>query len=231
MANSTVCQSKWSLSDFNCRNKAPTAKLLRQGYRYFKLRKAFSKFYRRHSALVEKYNVDPKTLLEQNISEREFYGELVYRFRKIVGKSNFSKQFRSMRIVTVMVHRKWDRLIIYWHALIPNSLMLPTKFQVNWPFDSEEAKNRFSRWPPWWQSWISYLNDFSYFLFTNHPDAFYQVSSELTFLFRRRSKKQIFKLVATAAILDFWSEQFYLFLIYKSPWCFVPSFKSISPGV
>ena len=29
-------------------------KLLRQGYRYFKLRKAFSKFYRRHSALVAK---------------------------------------------------------------------------------------------------------------------------------------------------------------------------------
>ena len=28
--------------------------LLRQGYRYFKLRKAFSKFYRRHSAFVEK---------------------------------------------------------------------------------------------------------------------------------------------------------------------------------
>ena len=40
-----------NLSDFNCRNKALTAKLLRQGYRYFKLCKAFSKFYRRHSAL------------------------------------------------------------------------------------------------------------------------------------------------------------------------------------
>ena len=27
------------------------------------------------------------------------------------------------------------------------TLMLPTKFQVNWPFDSgEEPKNRFSRW-------------------------------------------------------------------------------------
>ena len=27
--------------------------------------------------------------------------------------------------------------------------MLPTKFQVNWPFGSgEEAKNRFERWPP-----------------------------------------------------------------------------------
>ena len=29
-----------NLSDFNCRNNALTAKLLRQGYRYFKLRKA-----------------------------------------------------------------------------------------------------------------------------------------------------------------------------------------------
>ena len=35
-------------------HKALTAKLLRQGYRYFKLRKAFWKFYRRHNALVEK---------------------------------------------------------------------------------------------------------------------------------------------------------------------------------
>ena len=30
------------------------------------------------------------------------------------------------------------------------TLMLPTKFQVNWPFGSrEEAKHRFSRWPPY----------------------------------------------------------------------------------
>ena len=50
-----------NLSDFNCRNKA---KLLRQSYRYFKLRKEFSK-YRRHSALVEKYSVALKTLLQQ----------------------------------------------------------------------------------------------------------------------------------------------------------------------
>ena len=84
-----------NLSDFNCRNKALTAKLLRQGYRYFKLRKAFSKFYRRHSALVEKYNVSLKTLLQQGIWETEFYGDLVYTFRKIVGKSNFSEQFRT----------------------------------------------------------------------------------------------------------------------------------------
>ena len=43
-------------------------------------------------------------------------------------------------------------------------LMLPSKFGVNWPFCSgEEAKNRFSRWPPWRPSWISDRHDFSYF--------------------------------------------------------------------
>ena len=34
------------VDDFNTRNKCLTAKLLKQGYRYHKLRKAFSKFYR-----------------------------------------------------------------------------------------------------------------------------------------------------------------------------------------
>ena len=38
--------------------------------------------------------------------------------------------------------------------------LLPTKFQVSWPFGSgEEAKARFSRWRP---PWISVRNDFSY---------------------------------------------------------------------
>ena len=36
------------VDDFNTRNKVLTAKLLRQGYGYHKIRKAFSKFYRRH---------------------------------------------------------------------------------------------------------------------------------------------------------------------------------------
>ena len=85
-----------NLNDPNYRNKALTAKLLRQVYHYCKFRKAFSKFYRRHSALVEKYSVSLKTLLQLGISEPEFYGDLVYRFRKIVGKSNFSEQFRKL---------------------------------------------------------------------------------------------------------------------------------------
>ena len=87
---------RFILSDFNYRSKTLTAKLLRQGFHYSKLRKAFSKFNRRHSALVEKYSVSLKTLLQQGISELDFYGDLVYRFRKIVEKSNFSEQFRKL---------------------------------------------------------------------------------------------------------------------------------------
>ena len=51
--------------------------------------------------------------------------------------------------------------------------MLPTKFCVNSPFGSEEAKNRLSKWLPRRPSWISDQNDFSYFKSTIHPDASY----------------------------------------------------------
>ena len=52
------------------------------------------------------------------------------------------------------------------------TLMLSTKFQINWPFGSgEEAKNRFSRGRPWRPSWISDRNEFSCFWSTSHPDA------------------------------------------------------------
>ena len=61
---------------------------------------AFSKFYRRHSALLEKYSVSLKTLLQEGISEPEFYGDLVYSFRKIVGKSNFRSNSENLLTVT-----------------------------------------------------------------------------------------------------------------------------------
>ena len=82
--------------DFNARNKSLTAKLLQQGYRYHKLRKTFSKFYRRHYELVSKFNVGLKILLHQGLSEPEFYGDLVYKFKNIVGRVDFSDQFRKI---------------------------------------------------------------------------------------------------------------------------------------
>ena len=62
--------------DFDVQNRSLTAKLQKQGYRYHKLRKAFSKFYRRHFKLVSKYNVGLKTLLLQGIAEPEYYDHL-----------------------------------------------------------------------------------------------------------------------------------------------------------
>ena len=70
------------VADFNARNKSLTAKLLQQGYRYHKLRKTFSKFYRRHYELVSKFSAGLKQLLHQGLSESEFYGDLVYKLKK-----------------------------------------------------------------------------------------------------------------------------------------------------
>ena len=63
--------------------------------RYNKIRKAFSKFYRPHFDIVSKYHVGLKTLLLQGLSEPKFYGELVYKFRKIIGKNDFSYHFKK----------------------------------------------------------------------------------------------------------------------------------------
>ena len=85
------------VDDFNTRNKVLTAKLLRQGYRYHKIRKAFSKFYRRHFDIVSKYNVGLTRLLLEGLSEPKFYGDLVYKFRKIIGKNDFPYHFNRYK--------------------------------------------------------------------------------------------------------------------------------------
>ena len=81
------------VADFNTFNKLLTQKLLKQGYRYHKLRKTFSKFYRRYYDLISKFQVGLKSLLRQGLSEPDFYGDLVYKLKKIVGSYNFSAQF------------------------------------------------------------------------------------------------------------------------------------------
>ena len=80
------------VDDLNTRNKVLTAKLLRQGYRYHKLRRTFSNFYRRQFDLVSNYNVGLRTLLLQP----EFYGDLVYKLRKIIGKYDFPYHFKMI---------------------------------------------------------------------------------------------------------------------------------------
>ena len=62
------------------RNKLLTQKLLKQSYRYHKLHKTFSKF-----------QVGLKSLLRQGLSEPEFFGDLVYKLKKIVGSYNLQR--------------------------------------------------------------------------------------------------------------------------------------------
>ena len=84
------------VTDFNNRSKLLTAKLLKQGYRYHKLRKAFPKFYRRHFELIEKYHISLKKLMQQGICNPEFYGDLVYTFKKIIGNPNVSNHLKRI---------------------------------------------------------------------------------------------------------------------------------------
>ena len=87
-----ICFARASsyVADFNIPNKLLTQKLLKQGYWYHKFRKTFSKFYRRYYDLISKFQVGLKSLLRQGLSEPDFYGDLVYKLKKIFGSNNFS---------------------------------------------------------------------------------------------------------------------------------------------
>ena len=52
--------------------------------------KHFSKFYGRYYDLISKFQVGLKSILRQGLSEPEFYGDLAYKLKKIVGSNNFS---------------------------------------------------------------------------------------------------------------------------------------------
>ena len=73
------------VADFNTRNKLLTQKLFKQGYRYHESRKTYD--------LISNFQIGLKSLLHQGLSEPDFYGDLVYKLKKIVGSNNFSAQF------------------------------------------------------------------------------------------------------------------------------------------
>ena len=105
------------VTDFNARNKILTCKLLHQGYRYHKFRNVFSKFYRRHFELVSNFKVGLKSLLKQGLSKPELHGDLVYKWRQIVSRADFSDQFRKVimrykRIGYINVMRQSACLVI-----------------------------------------------------------------------------------------------------------------------
>ena len=91
--------------DFNTHNTILTTKLLRQEYRYHKIRKAFSKFYWRQFDIVSTYNVGLKTLLQQGLSGPEFYGDFVYKFREIMRINNYPYHFK--KLINCSLQKDW----------------------------------------------------------------------------------------------------------------------------
>ena len=84
------------VNNFNNPNRCLTAKTFKQVQRYHQLCKAFSKFYRWHFELIEKKHVSLKKLLQQGIFNPKFYGNLVCKFKKIIGNPNFSDLFKRI---------------------------------------------------------------------------------------------------------------------------------------
>ena len=54
------------------------------------------KFFSFMNFLISKFNVGLKSLLQQGLSETEFYGDLVYKFKNIRGMTDFSDLFRKI---------------------------------------------------------------------------------------------------------------------------------------
>ena len=84
------------VTDFNAHNKILPVNLSIRAIGIINFEKAFSKFYRRHYEFVPKFKVGLKSLLQQGLSEPEFYGDLVYKLRKNVSRADFSDQFRKV---------------------------------------------------------------------------------------------------------------------------------------
>ena len=52
---------------------------------------------------MSKYNVGLKTLLLEGLSEPEFNEDLVYKFRKIIGKNDFPYHFKNTVVIKRLV--------------------------------------------------------------------------------------------------------------------------------
>ena len=100
-----------SVFDFHSKNLQITSKLLTQGYRYHKLRKTFGKFFRSYSELLSKFGaISFQEYVSKGITHPVFYGDLVYKLRRVKNESNFISS--GSKIVKRLRRRKYDPEII-----------------------------------------------------------------------------------------------------------------------
>ena len=71
-----------------------------------------------------KYNVGLETLLLQGLSEPEFYGDLVYKFRIIIGKNDFPYHFKKI----IVRYKKTEYNI---DVLQPTAYLVANPIKVN----------------------------------------------------------------------------------------------------
>ena len=100
-----------SVLDFHSKNLQITSKLLTQGYRYHKLRKTFGKFFRSYSELLSKFgDISFQEYFSKGISHPVFYGDLVYKLRRVKDTPNFISS--GSKIVKRLRRRQYDPVII-----------------------------------------------------------------------------------------------------------------------
>ena len=90
--------------------KISSKRLLTQGYRY-KLRKTFGKFFRSCTQLLSKFGaISFQYYLSQGITHPDFYGDFVYKLRRVKGEANFI--LSGSKIVKRLRRRQYDPVII-----------------------------------------------------------------------------------------------------------------------
>ena len=96
---------------FFSKNLQITTKLLTQGYRYHKLRKTFRKFFRSYSKLLSKFgDISFKEYVSKGISHPFFYGDLIYKLRRVKDSRNFMSS--GSKIDKRLRQRQYGPLVI-----------------------------------------------------------------------------------------------------------------------
>ena len=96
---------------FQSKNLQITSKLPTQGYRYHKFRKTFGKFFRSYSELLSKFgDISFQEYVTKGISHPVFYGDLVYKLRRVKDTPNFISS--GSKTVKCLRRRRYDPLTI-----------------------------------------------------------------------------------------------------------------------
>ena len=121
------CRCCYNVEDFHNRNINLTHKLLKQGYRYHKLRQMFAKFFFNYKAQLLKYNCSLKSFLKLGISQPHFYGDVIYKIRKIRNAHDFHQKIS--KCIKSFLRRDYDKAILQTSVLkvYDNSLLSSLK--------------------------------------------------------------------------------------------------------